>query len=100
MDYVVADTNSFGTSADSTQASAIPLPSLNPTNIIFHVAGNALQLSWPQDHLGWRLQILTNSLSSGLGANWVTVPDSTNVISTNLPIMSGNACVFYRLAYP
>jgi polygalacturonase len=98
--YVVAATNSFGTSADSTQASAIPLPSLNPTNLNFQIAANELQLSWPQDHLGWRLQIQTNSLSSGLGTNWVSVPDSTGVTATNLPIVSGNACVFCRLAYP
>ncbi|HEV2330452.1 MAG TPA: glycosyl hydrolase family 28 protein, partial [Verrucomicrobiae bacterium] len=98
--YVVAATNSFGASADSTQASAIPLPSLNPTNLNFRIAANRLQLSWPQDHLGWQLQIQTNSLSSGLGTNWATVPDSTSVTTTNLLISPVNDCVFYRLAYP
>ena len=80
----------------------LPGPSLNPTNITFHVdaAANELQLSWPSDHLGWRLEIQTNSLSTGLGTNWVTVPGSTNVTATNMLISPGNECVFYRLIYP
>ncbi|HEX3626991.1 MAG TPA: glycosyl hydrolase family 28 protein [Verrucomicrobiae bacterium] len=98
--YVVAATNSSGASADSAQASAIPLPSINPTNMIFQVAGNRLQISWAADHLGWQLQIQTNNLSSGLGTNWVTVPNSAGVTATNLLISVGNGSVFYRLVYP
>ena len=62
--------------------------------------GGQMQLSWPQDHLGWRLQIQTNDLNSGLGTNWVTVPDSTNVMSTNIVINPENGSVFLRLIYP
>ncbi len=77
-------------------------PALNPTNITFHVDGaaNELQLSWPADHLGWRLEVQTNSLSSGLGTNWVTVPGSTGVTATNMLISPANESVFYRLVYP
>jgi len=75
-------------------------PSLNPTNITFRVMANQLQLSWPQDHLGWQLQVQTNSLSIGLGTNWVTVPDSASVTATNMLIVPANGSVFYRLVYP
>ena len=98
--YVVSATNSSGQSPDSSQASAAPLPSLLATNLNFQITGNQLQLSWPQDHQGWELQIQTNDLSSGIGTNWITVPNSTNVITTNILISPGSACVFFRLVYP
>lgn len=77
-----------------------PGPSLVPTNILAQVAGNQLQLSWPQDHLGWRLEVQTNDLSRGIGTNWVTVPNSTNIVSTNITLDSANDSVFFRLVYP
>ena len=98
--YVVSATNSSGQSPDSSQASAAPLPSLLATNLNFQITGNQLQLSWPQDHQGWELQIQTNDLSAGIGTNWITVPNSTNVITTNILISPGSACVFFRLIYP
>jgi hypothetical protein len=73
---------------------------LNPTNISAVLSGNTLALSWPADHLGWRLQVQTNSLSAGLGTNWVTLPGSDLVTSTNMPINPGNRAVFYRMIYP
>jgi hypothetical protein len=98
--YVVSGTNSAGESANSIQASAVALPSLVSTNLNFQVSGNELQLSWPPDHLGWRLQIQTNELNSGLGTNWVDWPDSTNVFQTNIVFNPGNDAVFLRLIYP
>jgi len=59
-----------------------------------------LQLSWPADHLGWRLQIQTNSLDKGLGFSWVTVPNSTNTTAANILIDPSNGSVFLRLIYP
>ncbi|HTV41912.1 MAG TPA: glycosyl hydrolase family 28 protein [Candidatus Sulfotelmatobacter sp.] len=76
------------------------LPSLTSTNLNFQLSGNQLKLSWPPDHLGWELQIQTNSLSAGLGANWVTWPASSNVVSTNIIINPANGSVFLRLVYP
>lgn len=73
-------------------------PSPNPTNITFSVSGNILKLSWPQDHLGWVLQVQTNSLSVGLSTNWVNVPGSASVTSTNITITPASQTVFYRLA--
>lgn len=57
-------------------------------------------LSWPPDHLGWRLQVQTNSLAVGLGTNWRDVPNSfaTNQMTFVLDPAAG--CVFYRLIYP
>ena len=71
-----------------------------PTNISTSVSGNTLTLSWPTDHLGWHLQIQTNSVTVGLNTNWVTLPGSDTVTSTNLTIDPANGSVFYRLVYP
>ena len=98
--YVVTATNSSGESPNSLQASAAPLPSSVPTNIVAQVSSGQLQLSWPQDHLGWQLQIQTNSLNAGLGTNWVNVQNSTTVNQFFILINSTIGCVFFRMAYP
>jgi len=70
------------------------------TNITVTTTGNSLNLSWPADHTGWRLQVQTNLLTRGLGTNWVDVP---NVMTTNqitVPITMTNGAVFYRMIYP
>lgn len=72
----------------------------NPTNVTFSVSGRNLNLSWPSDHLGWRLQVQTNSLAVGISTNWSTWPNSTNVTSVSLPIVPGNPTEFFRLVYP
>ena len=72
----------------------------NPTNITAVVNGNQLTLNWPADHTGWHLQIQTNSLSTGLNTNWVTLPGSDLVNSTNMTINPANGAVFYRMVYP
>jgi polygalacturonase len=98
--YVVTATGAGGESSNSLQASAAPLPSNQPTNIVMQTGAGQLQLSWPQSHLGWRLQIQTNNLGKGIWTNWVTVPNSTNVIQTNIVINPTNGSVFLRLVYP
>jgi hypothetical protein len=98
--YYVVTAVSGGESTNSLQASAAPLPSSAPTNIVWQVSSGQLQLSWPQDHLGWHLQIQTNSLDVGLGTNWVNVLNSTTINQFSLPINSTNGCVFLRLVYP
>jgi hypothetical protein len=91
--YVVTAANTVGTSANSTQVSARPVSTAPPT-ASFAVTGNRLQLSWPADHTGWRLQMNTN-LSM---ASWqdVSGADATNQIS----ILPTNANAFFRLVYP
>jgi hypothetical protein len=68
----------------------------NPTNIFFTASGGTLTLSWPADHIGWRLQTQTNSL----GTNWFDVPGSTATNTLARPIDLNNDSVFYRLIYP
>ena len=64
------------------------------------VSGGNLNLSWPADRLGWRLQVQTNTLGTGLGTNWFTWPGSTTVTSETIPINAANGNVFYRMVYP
>jgi hypothetical protein len=59
-----------------------------------------LRLSWPPDHIGWRLQAQTNALNAGLDANRVDVAGSA---ATNQVFILGdpaNGSVFLRLVYP
>ncbi len=72
----------------------------NPTNITVSVTGGTMTLSWPADHLGWLLQSQTNTLSTGLGTNWVDMSGSAAVTSMSLPIVPANPTVFYRLRHP
>jgi len=64
------------------------------------VGGNSLQLTWPTDHIGWTLEVQTNSLSTGLGTNWVRIASSTATNQVSVPIVPANGSVFYRLVYP
>jgi hypothetical protein len=73
----------------------------NPTNITSSVSGGTLNLSWPADHLGWLLQVQTNTAGAGLNTNgWVTMPGSDQMTATNITITKTNPAVFYRLAHP
>ena len=62
------------------------------------VSGNTLTLSWPAGQ-GWVLQVQTNNLSTGLGTNWVDVPGSSAVNSTNITVNPSMPATFYRLKY-
>ncbi len=95
--YVVTGTNSAGESTDSVQASAAPLPSSALTNLNFQVNGNQLQLAWPADHQGWRLEAQTNSL---VGTNWVTISGSKTTNQMSFPFDLTNDSIFFRLIYP
>jgi len=78
----------------------VPAVALTPTNITAALFGKVLTLSWPNDHLGWRLQVQTNSLHAGVIPGWTALSGSELVTSTNLTISPGNDAVFYRLVYP
>jgi hypothetical protein len=70
------------------------------TNITFTKVGNQLNLSWPADHIGWRLQAQTNPVTIGLRSNWFDVPGSTSVSNVTVTINPTNGSVFYRMVYP
>ena len=82
--------------------SVVAGPSVNTasTNITSVVNGGNLELSWPADHTGWKLQAQTNTVADGLGNNWVTIPgtDTVNHYTNTLDPAKGS--VFYRMVYP
>ena len=98
--YYVVTAVSGGESSNSLPASAVALPSSAPTNIVVQAGTGQMQLSWPQDHVGWQLQIQTNSATTGLGTNWVNVPGSAATNQVFIPINPSNGSVFLRLSYP
>jgi len=51
-------------------------------------------------HIGWKLQVQTNSINVGISNNWQTVTGSSTVNTWSLPIDPANGCVFCRLIYP
>ena len=78
--------------------SVVSAPSTPPA-ITSTVSGNSLNISWPADHIGWVLQVQTNSLSSGLtSTNWYDVPGSQNTTSQTITVDPNSPAVFYRLA--
>jgi len=77
--------------------------STTPTNLVWSVSGTNLIVSWPADHIGWRLLVQTNNLALGLSSNtndWTTVAGSPATNQVNLPMYSTQLAEFYRLIYP
>lgn len=74
--------------------------SLEPANVTANLSANSLELSWPADHIGWRLQVQTNALSAGIGQNWFDVPGATATNFVALPVDPSNETVFYRMIFP
>ena len=64
------------------------------------ISGSTLTLSWPLDHQGWRLEVQTNTLNTGLGTNWFTWPNSTNLTTVPITLDPTAPTVFFRLVYP
>jgi len=72
--------------------SVVPVP---PTLEVSQ-AGNDLTFAWSD--ASFHLQTQTNSLSVGLGTNWVNYSDLSNPVV--ITIDPANPAVFYRLTYP
>jgi autotransporter-associated beta strand protein len=69
----------------------------SPAPITFSlISPNQLALNWPAGQ-GWTLQSQTNSLSNGLGTNWVNVNGATPPYTNTMN--SANGSVFFRLKY-
>ena len=64
------------------------------------VNAGKLELSWPADHIGWRLQAQTNSLTTGLGTNWAAIPGTAAVNHYTNTIDASKPAVFYHMVYP
>jgi hypothetical protein len=91
--------NTVGSDGKVSVATVTSLVNTAPTNITTSVSGGSLTLSWPADHIGWTLQVQTNSLTAGLGTNWVDVAGSTTTNQVVIPINAANGSVFYRMKY-
>ena len=66
--------------------------------LAFSRNGNQLDIFWPV--ITGHLESQTNSLSTGIGANWVTVPGSSTTNHLSVTIDQSNGSVFYRLVVP
>jgi len=79
-------------------------PSLTVPHLTNSVSGSTLALSWPADHLGYRLLVQTNNLNKGVSGNtndWGTVAGTTTLLSTNIAIIkTGVTNEYYKLVYP
>jgi uncharacterized repeat protein (TIGR03803 family) len=71
-----------------------------PTIQFSVLPGNMLQLSWPSNFLGWRLQTQTNAPGVGLTANWNMITNSSLTNWWTQPISPSVGSVFMRLAPP
>ncbi|HKW30543.1 MAG TPA: hypothetical protein VJT54_14490, partial [Verrucomicrobiae bacterium] len=74
---------------------AAPAP---PEITLTTLPGNQLQLEWPQDYIGWHLQMQNNAPGEGLGTNWTDVLNSTSTNRVTVTVDTANASVFFRLA--
>lgn len=91
--YVVSATNYLGESTNSAQASARPVSTTSP-KIKVGINGSKLQLNWPADHTGWRLQMSTNLNTT----NWQDVSGAGAGDSISVPPTNDTA--FIRMIYP
>ena len=79
-------------------------PSATVPKLTNSVSGTTLTLTWPADHLGYRLLVQTNNLSKGVSGNisdWGTVPGTATITTTNITIIKvGVTNQYYKLVYP
>jgi len=77
-----------------------PVVDPTPTDLVAVFSPTNVMLSWPASHIGWNLQVQTNSRSVGLSSTgWFTVPGSSTNNLVTLPISKDAPTVFYRLQY-
>jgi autotransporter-associated beta strand protein/T5SS/PEP-CTERM-associated repeat protein len=67
-----------------------------PVAITATVSGTNISLTWPAQ-TGWELQEQTNSLSVGIGNNWVAVPGSAGTNQFTVPVNPGVPFQLFRL---
>jgi hypothetical protein len=86
------------------EVNIVEQPSQTVPHLTNSVSGSTLTLSWPLDHLGYRLLEQTNNLNKGVSGNtndWGTVSGSTLITTTNITfIKTGVTNEYYRLVYP
>jgi len=99
--FVGGNFSTAGTNASQFFVEAIVGVATNPLTLALTNNGSAgIGLTWPLDHIGWRLEAQRNPPGVGVTSNWFTIPRSTNVNATNFPVNQRAGSVFYRLVYP
>jgi len=78
--------------------SVVPGGPSAPAHLTNSYSGGVLHLAWPAGE-GWRLQVQTNDLTTGLSTNWQTLTDGS-VSSADITVSPAEPTVFYRLIYP
>ena len=77
---------------------SVPPPGLNAV-----VKGSKLTLTWPSQQIGWRLEVQTNHLATGISeipSDWGTVSGSTTNDEETLTVNRTSRTEFYRLVFP
>jgi len=91
--------HNYALSAEITRLAANqPPPPTASTTMSTSIAGNTLQISWPSNYVGSRLE--SNSVSLTTAGMWFTVSGSTSSNRMSMPINPSASNVFFRLAYP
>jgi hypothetical protein len=72
---------------------------VTPPTITATITAGSLNLSWPAASIGAQLQVQTNSLATGLGTNWVSIPGTETGNSYSAPLNKTSGSVFYRLVH-
>jgi autotransporter-associated beta strand protein len=86
--------NGLSTDGSVTVTSVAPAPVLTNS-----VSGGNVNLSWSPAWTGLYLQVQTNTLAAGFGANWVTIPGTSTGHAYTTPVnTAANTCLFYRLS--
>jgi len=94
---VTWDTSALGSSGSIKAVLSI---NTSPTNVVAAFTSTNIDLQWPQDHTGWRLQAQTNGPGVGLTTNWSTVVNSSSTNHVLISIDPNAGSGFYRLIYP
>lgn len=95
--YSVIVSNSAGTITSSNAVLTIPAM---PAAITPTFTNGALNLSWPTDRIGFRLEAQTNTLAVGLNNNWQAVANSAATNQMTILLNAALGSVFFRLVYP
>ncbi len=96
--YVVSAVNEFGESTNSAEVFARAISSIRP-ELEARWTNGQVQLIWPLDHTGWRLEMRTNAFG-GAGAAWLTVSNSAATNQMMIPTEPTGGGALLRLIYP
>ncbi len=66
-----------------------------PVNLSFTLGTNQFTLTWPADHLGWKLQ--TNSIDLSNPSDWFDYPGSTTTTNETITLDPTQTSVYFRI---